>query len=179
MIRANPNGNWPKIHQSAYIDPTAVVIGKVKIGKNVLVAPGAVIRADEQNSLIEIADNCNVQDRVIIHALRNSSVVIGKGTSLSHGCIIHGPCHIGKDCFIGFGSVVFKAEIADAVFVKFMAVVCGVDISKGKVVPEGAVINCWDKVKSLGSASKELEEFKQNVIKVNLELVKGYKKITA
>ncbi len=47
MIRCNPNGDYPKIDKTTYIDPTATIIGKVKIGKNVFVAPGAVIRADD------------------------------------------------------------------------------------------------------------------------------------
>lgn len=101
MIRCNPEGFYPKIHTSAYIDATAIVIGNVRIGKNVFVAPGAVIRADEPESFISVGDNCNVQDRVIIHALGNGSVIIGENTSLAHGCIVHGPCRIEKDCFKG------------------------------------------------------------------------------
>ena len=62
---------------------------------------GAVIRADGPRSSIVIRDNCNIQERVIIHALENTSVFIEETGSLAHGCIIHGPCKIGKDCFIG------------------------------------------------------------------------------
>ncbi|MBU4305987.1 MAG: carbonate dehydratase, partial [Candidatus Omnitrophica bacterium] len=118
MIRCNPSGEYPKIDKTTYIDPTAMVIGKVKIGKNVFVAPGAVIRADETGSSITVKDNCNIQDRVIIHALENTSVLIEENTSLAHGCIIHGPCKIGKKCFIGFGSVVFKSEIGEKSLIK-------------------------------------------------------------
>ena len=107
-IRPNPQGDYPKIDKTAYIDPSAVIIGKVTIGRNVFVAPGAVIRADEPESFIRIGDNCNIQDRVVAHALANTSVIIGRNTSLSHGCIVHGPCVIGKGCFIGFGSVILK-----------------------------------------------------------------------
>lgn len=96
MIRCNSNSDYPKIDKTAYINPTAMIIGKVSIGKNVFVAPGEVIRADEPGSSVSIGDNSNIQDRVIIHALGNSSVIIGKNTSLSHGCIVHGPCKIGK-----------------------------------------------------------------------------------
>jgi carbonic anhydrase/acetyltransferase-like protein (isoleucine patch superfamily) len=78
MIRRNPSGDCPKIDKTTYIDSSAVIIGKVKIGKNVFVAPGAVIRADETKSSISIGDGSNIQDRVIIHALGNSSVIIGK-----------------------------------------------------------------------------------------------------
>ena len=53
---------------------------------------------------IRVKDNCNVQDKVVIHALENTSVLIGANTSLAHACIVHGPCKIGKGCFVGFGS---------------------------------------------------------------------------
>jgi len=173
MIRCNPSSEYPKIDKTAYIDPMAVIIGKVNIGKNVFVAPGAVIRADEQKSFIVIGDNCNIQDRVIIHALGNSSVIIGKNTSLSHGCIVHGPCKIGKGCFIGFGSVVFKSELADYVFIKHLAVVEGVNIPYQKVIPSGEVIDS-DKLKILKPVSKKTRDFSKQVIKTNLTLRKGY-----
>jgi len=176
MIRSNPQGDLPKIDKSAFIDPTAVVIGKVKIGKNVLVAPGAVIRADEENSSITIGDNCNVQDRVIVHALGNSSVIIRKNTSLSHGCIVHGPCRIDEGCFVGFGSIIFKATLHKRVFVKFLAVVSGVVIPARSLIGAGMVIDAAERVKKLTLASAELKKFTQNVLKANFELVRGYKK---
>jgi len=176
MIRRNPNGDHPRIDKTAYIDPSAVIIGKVKIGKNVFVAPGAVIRADETGSSISIGDGSNVQDRVIIHALGRSAVVIGQNTSLSHGCVVHGPCKIGKDCFIGFGSVIFKAELKAGVFVKFMAAVLGVNILSRRIVPDAAVVDSPQKVKLLGVVSKECRDFSRRVLKANLDLLKGYKK---
>ncbi|MBM3243731.1 MAG: carbonate dehydratase [Candidatus Omnitrophica bacterium] len=176
MIRSNPQGDFPKIDKAAYIDPLAVVIGKVKIGKNVYVAPGAVIRADEHNSSITIGNNCNVQDRAIIHALGNSNVWIGPDTSLSHGCIVHGPCRIGRGCFIGFGSVIFKATLYDSVFVKFSAVVSGVVIPAQRVIDDGVVIDGAEKTRNLALVSKESREFMKNVLKANTELVQGYKK---
>ncbi len=101
MIRKNPNGDYPDIDDTAYIDPSAVIIGKVKMGKNVFVGPFAVLRADEPDSSIIIGDNCNIQDRVVLHSLEDSLVLIEEITSLAHGCIIHGPCKIGNNCFIG------------------------------------------------------------------------------
>ena len=171
MIRTNPNGDKPGIHSSAYIDTTAVVIGAVTIGKNVYVGPGAVIRADEENSAINIGDNCNVQDRAIIHALANTEVVIEEETSLGHGCIVHGPCVIGKKCFIGFGSVVFKAVLEDGVFVKHLAVIEEARILKGSVIPSKWVSsnqNCCSPVDNLPA-------FAQKVVDINIELARGYK----
>jgi carbonic anhydrase/acetyltransferase-like protein (isoleucine patch superfamily) len=175
MIRRNPSGDYPKIYKTSYIDPSAVIIGQVNIGKNVFVGPGAVIRADETESSISISDGSNIQDRVIIHALGNSSVIIGKKTSLSHGCIVHGPCKIGQGCFIGFGSVIFKAFINDNVFIKNLAVIEGVKIPNNKFVPNGAIINSARVVESLQSISKKEIVFANRVIQANLRLVKGYR----
>ncbi|MDP3041702.1 MAG: carbonate dehydratase [Candidatus Omnitrophota bacterium] len=176
MIRRNPYGDYPKIDKTAYIDLSAVIIGKVNIGKNVFVAPGAVIRADEIGSSVSIGDGSNIQDRVIIHALGNSSVIIGENTSLSHGCIIHGPCKIGKECFIGFGSVIFKALIKDNVFIKSLAVIEGVKIPNKKLIPNGAIISSPGIVESLQSLSREEMVFANKVVRANLRLAKGYKK---
>ena len=175
MIKENPVGDLPVIDPSSYVDPTAVIIGKVKIGKNVYVGPGAVIRADEPGSSIVIQDNCNVQDRVIIHALAGSAVEVGEDSSLAHGCIVHGPCKIGAGCFIGFGSVVFNAKMGDKVIAKHLAVVEGVEIPSGKLVSNGIVVDSGDKVENLAMATEELKAFSQKVVKANLDLVEGYK----
>jgi carbonic anhydrase/acetyltransferase-like protein (isoleucine patch superfamily) len=176
MIRRIPSGDYPKIDKTAYIDSTAVIIGKVSIGKQVFVGPGAVIRADEAESSISISDGSNIQDRVIIHALGNSSVTIGKKSSLSHGCIVHGPCKIGKGCFVGFGSVIFKALIKDNVFIKILAIIEGVEIPSKKFIPSGAIVCSPGAVRSLQPISREDIVFAKRVTETNLRLVEGYKK---
>jgi len=175
MLKKNPQGDYPQIDTSTHIDHTAVIIGKVKIGKNVFVGPGAVIRADESGSSITIKDNCNVQDRVIIHALEDTSVLIEENTSLTHGCIIHGSCKIGKNCFVGFGSVVFNAEVGDGVCIKHLAVVEGANIISGRLIESRHLVNCEDDARELRCTDKKEREFMEKVIKINLDLVKGYK----
>ncbi len=175
MINRNPSGDYPQINNTAYIHPTAVIIGKVNIGRNVFIGPTAVIRADEPGSSIIVKDNCNVQDRVIIHALEDSSVLIGENTSLAHGCIIHGPCKIGKNCFIGFGAVVFNAEIDEDVVVKHLVIVEGVSIFSGRIVESGEAVRDEEDARELRSADKKSRDFIKKVVKTNLELGKGYK----
>lgn len=174
MIDWNPGGDCPQIDNTAYIHPTAVIIGKVSIGRNVFVGPAAVIRADEPGSLIIIKDNCNVQDRVIVHALEDSAVSIGENTSLAHGCIIHGPCKIGKNCFIGFGSVVFKSEIGEESLIKHLAVVENVNVPPDRVIESCQSLNREDDAKDLRYTDEKEKKFTEKVIKVNLNLVKGY-----
>ena len=177
MFRLNPEGDCSRIDSTSYIDPTAVIIGNVKIGMNVYVGPGAVLRADESKSSITINDNANVQDRVTIHALANSSVLIEENTSLAHGCIIHGPCKIGKGCFIGFGSVVFNAKIDKGTVVKHLCCVEEVVIPTERVVESGVTISNENDVKELRPVDKDLKKFAKNVVKKNLHLVEGYRNV--
>lgn len=175
MIEKNPDKDLPGIHNTAYIHPSAIIIGNVKIGKRVFIGPGAVVRADEPGSLIIIHKNCNIQDSVVIHALSETTVVVDKNTSLAHGCVVHGPCKIGQGCFIGFGAVIFNAILADEVIVKHLVVIEGVEISPKKLILNGTVIDSEDKVKELEPVTKELKTFSQKVITANLDLVKRYK----
>lgn len=170
MIGCNPNGDHPEIHPSSYIDPSAVVIGAVTIGKKVYVGPGAVVRADEARSSISIGDGCNVQDRVIVHALTATRVVIKNNTSLAHGCIVHGPCIIGENCFIGFGSVVFGAILGNGVFIRHLAVIEEARIPEGSVIPSRAVKG--RRVKKANS--RAIAAFAKKVVDVNVELADGY-----
>ena len=120
MIRKNPSGHLPQIHQSAYIDQTAIICGKVIIHANVFVGPYAVIRADEtdENGDMEpivIGANSNIQDGVVIHSKAGAAVQIGENSSIAHRSIIHGPCVIGARVFVGFNSVLFNCKIGTTV----------------------------------------------------------------
>ncbi len=179
-LRANPNGDWPQVEPSAYIDPTARVIGKVRIGSGVYVGPYSVVRADEADdhgdvSPIEIGPECNVQDGVIIHALGGAHVSIGRRTSLTHGCIIHGPCRIGQTCFIGFRTVVYGATLGDGVFVGAGSVIQKVDLAPEILIPPGVSILSKEDVLRLSGVTGPAEQlFVEKVVAANLKLAKEY-----
>ena len=175
MIKANPAGCSPDIDPSSHIDETAVIIGSVTIGRNVFVGPGAVIRADETGSKIIINDNCNIQDRVIIHGLEHSVVAVDAHTSLAHGSIIHGPCSIGANCFIGFGSVVFKAEISNGVVIKHNCCIENVPIPPDSLIASGSIITAEEDTANVKKTSAADRTFAQKVVDVNRGLVKGYR----
>ena len=164
------------IHRTAYVHPTAVIIGKIRIGRNVFVGPGAVIRADEPGSSIVIKNNVNVQDRVVIHALAGSSVIVGESASLSHACIVHGPCKIGKKCFVGFGSVVFRSSLGSGVFIKSLSTVEGVKVASDRLIPNNSAITTQFAAGLLQPTRKEHKSFGRKVVKTNMMLVKRYKK---
>jgi carbonic anhydrase/acetyltransferase-like protein (isoleucine patch superfamily) len=176
MIRCNPQGDYPRIHKSVFVSPSAEIIGKVNIGENVFVGPCAVIRADEPGSSIVIKKNVNVQDRVVVHALAGSSVVVGVNASLSHACIIHGPCEIGRNCFVGFGSVVFRSVLGSNVFIKSLSAVEGVRIPRQRLIPSGSAITSQFAAGLLQKAAGEHASFSRKVVRMNLFLSKNYKK---
>ena len=97
------NGFKPVIKESSFIHPLAAVIGNVIIGKNVYVGPGAAIRGDWGQIIIE--DGCNIQENCTIHMFPGTITLLKKGAHIGHGAIIHGGI-IGENCLIGMNSVI-------------------------------------------------------------------------
>ena len=98
----------PVIGKNTYISPTASVIGKVTLGEECYVAPGAVIKGDYGE--IEIGDGTSVQDNVIIHARPDENTMIGRNVTLGHGCIVHNAT-IRDEAVIGMGATVSDYSI--------------------------------------------------------------------
>lgn len=175
MIHSNHAGQSPKIHATAYVHPSAVIIGNVEIGARVFVGPNAVIRSDEPDAgghveSIVIEQEVNIQDCVVIHASGGSKVRIGKGTSLAHGSVVHGPCDMGENCFIGFRSVVFNASLCCGVVVQHQALVEGVALPDGIHVPSMTSVANEADVKRLSPATSELTAFADQVRRTNIFL---------
>lgn len=179
-VRSNVKTSWvekpasPRIHETSYVDPLAVVIGDVTIGEHVNIAPGATIRADEGMPIV-IGDESDIQDGVIIHSLKGQSVKIGKRVSLAHGAIVHGPVSIGDGTFIGFGSVVYRCNIGSNCVILHNAVITGnVTIPNGKFVASCSLVQDDPAAEALPDAPEELLEFASEVVDVNKELAAGY-----
>lgn len=104
-------GFIPVIHESSFIHPQAAVTGNVIIGKDVYVGPGAAIRGDWGEIVIE--DGCNVQENCTIHMFPGKSITLKKGAHIGHGAIIHG-ANIGANCLVGMNAVIMDdAELGD------------------------------------------------------------------
>ena len=179
MLSKNPRTSWnseekvPTISGTAYVDGAASVIGDVRIGERVYVAPGASIRADEATPII-IGDDCNIQDGAVFHGLLGSQIVLGCRISIAHGAVIHGPISFGDECFVGFNSVVHASTLAKKCFVGHGAVVVGVRLKEGTFVPHGAVVVDQAAADKLGPVPEHLKEFNEDVVKVNDEFAKEY-----
>lgn len=97
------NGFCPVVHKSAFIHPNACVTGNVIIGKDVYVGPGAALRGDWGQIIIE--DGCNIQENCTIHMFPGTTVLLKKAAHIGHGAIIHGAT-IGENVLVGMNSVV-------------------------------------------------------------------------
>jgi len=104
------NGFIPVIKASSFIHPQANVTGNVIIGENVYVGPGAVIRGDWGQIIIE--DGCNVQENCVIHMFPGTTVHLKAGAHIGHGAIIHGGT-IGENCLIGMNSVIMDDVVIE------------------------------------------------------------------
>jgi len=177
MLLKNPAGELPVISASAYVSESAVITGNIIIGEQVFIAQHASIRADEPDSMVIIGDGCNIQDNVTVHALSNTKVIIGDYTSLSHGCIVHGPIEVGRNCFIGFGAVIFDCSIGDSCFVSHRALVRGVNITSGRAVKDGAVVVGQIEADRLEEVTVKHTEFASSVVRTNIMLAGSYQMI--
>ncbi|WP_317619613.1 ribulose bisphosphate carboxylase small subunit [Ancylothrix sp. D3o] len=174
----------PKIHDSAYVHSFSKIIGDVKIGANVLVAPGTSIRADE-GSPFSIGDNTNIQDGVVIHGLEEGRVIgddgnsysvwIGQRTSITHMALIHGPAYVGDDSFIGFRSTVFNSRVGKGCIIMMHALIQDVEIPAGKYVPSGAIITNQQQADRLPDVQESDMKFSRHIIGINEALRAGYR----
>ena len=101
-------GFRPVVHESAFVHPTASVIGNVMIGRDVYVGPGAAFRGDWGG--IEIEDGCNVQESCVIHMFPGVTVVLEASAHVGHGAVIHG-ARIGRNALIGMNAVIMDNAV--------------------------------------------------------------------
>jgi carbonic anhydrase/acetyltransferase-like protein (isoleucine patch superfamily) len=123
----------PRVSPTAFVAETAVVLGDVEIEDEASVWYGVVLRGDKGR--ITISRKANIQDNAVVHTTPDEDSVIGEGTTIGHGAIIHGRS-IGKYCLIGMGAVILgKAVIGDRCIIGAGAVV-----KEGDVIPEGSLV---------------------------------------
>lgn len=112
----------PTVPATAYVDPSAQVIGDVVLGDQASVWPNAVVRGDVHH--IRIGDRSNIQDGAVLHGMRHLyPVIVGNGCTIGHNATVHG-CILEDDVLIGMGAVVLN----------------GARIGAGSIIAAGAVI---------------------------------------
>jgi phenylacetic acid degradation protein len=130
----------PVIDPSAWVHPSAVLIGDVIVGPGCYVAAGAVMRGDFGRIVLEAG--ANLQDNCVVHSLPDFDTVMEVDSHIGHGAVIHG-CRIGRDALVGMNAVVM-----DRAVVGEQAVVAAMSFVKigGRVPPRTLVAGIPAKV---------------------------------
>lgn len=123
----------PQGDGEAWIAPTAVVIGNVRLGHDVSIWFGAVLRGDDDS--IEIGEGSNVQDNAVLHVDPGHPISIGRECTIGHRAMVHG-CSIGDGTLIGMGATVLNgARIG-----KGCLIGAGALVTEGKVIPDHSMV---------------------------------------
>lgn len=103
-------GVTPVVHPTAFVHPTAVLIGDVIVGPGCYVGPLACLRGDFGRIVLE--EGANLQDTCVIHGFPESVTRVARNGHIGHGAVLHG-CQIGEDAMVGMNAVVMDdAQIA-------------------------------------------------------------------
>jgi carbonic anhydrase/acetyltransferase-like protein (isoleucine patch superfamily) len=120
-----PHGDaFPEVATSAWVAPGAYVVGDVRLGEEVSVWYGAVLRGDTEP--IRVEARTNIQDGCVLHADPGYPATVGEDCVVGHKAIVHG-CEIGNKCLVGMGATILNgARIGE-----------GSIVAAGALVPEG------------------------------------------
>ena len=127
------NGVTPVVDRSAFVHPTAVLIGDVIIGPGCYVGPAACLRGDFGR--LELRTGSNVQDTCVLHGFPGTDTVIEEDGHIGHGAVLHG-CIVRRNALIGMNAVVNdSAVIGESAIVAAMAFV-----KAGMIVPPRTLV---------------------------------------
>jgi phenylacetic acid degradation protein len=121
------DGIVPVVDPSAYVHPSAVLIGDVIVGPNCYVGPCASLRGDFGRLILEAG--ANLQDTCVMHGFPGTDTVVEENGHIGHGAVLHG-CRIGKNALVGMNAVIMdnavigeSSIVAASAFVKASQVV--------------------------------------------------------
>jgi phenylacetic acid degradation protein len=127
------NGVTPVVDPSAFVHPSAVLIGDVIVGAHCYVGPVASLRGDFGR--IEVRAGANIQDCCVMHGFPGTDTVVEEGGHIGHGAILHG-CVVRRNALVGMNAVINdNAEVGDSAIVAAMAFV-----KAGMIVPPRTLV---------------------------------------
>jgi carbonic anhydrase/acetyltransferase-like protein (isoleucine patch superfamily) len=103
-------GHTPRIHPSAFIAPTAVLIGNVEVGPDSSIWFGAVLRGDHPDHGIRIGARSSVQDNCVLHVSAQGPTVVGDDVTVGHGAVFES-CAIERGALIGMNAVILHGAV--------------------------------------------------------------------
>lgn len=179
-IRSNPVGDYPQIDPTAFVDPSAQIMGNVHIGPKVYVGPLSVIRADEVDEQgkvhpVTLKEETYVQDGVIIHARAGTTVSIGPRANIAHGVVIHGPSTIAEGCFVALQAAIYNSVLEDSVWVGIGAIIMRTTIPSHTMIPAGSVVRSATDIRNFRLTNVKEEEYERKVFESSAKLRDGYR----
>jgi phenylacetic acid degradation protein len=115
------DGITPVVHPSAFVHPSAVLIGDVIVGERAYIGPCASLRGDFGRIVVE--EGANIQDTCMLHGFPGKDTVVGAQSTIGHGAVLHG-CVVGRGALVGMNSVVNdNAEVGEDAVVAALAFV--------------------------------------------------------
>jgi phenylacetic acid degradation protein len=115
------DGITPVVHPSAFVHPSAVLIGDVIVGARAYIGPAACLRGDFGRIVVEAG--ANIQDTCMLHGFPGKDTVVGAEVTVGHGAVLHG-CVVGRGALIGMNCVVNdNAEVGEDAIVAALAFV--------------------------------------------------------
>ncbi|WP_406311469.1 gamma carbonic anhydrase family protein [Streptosporangium sp. NBC_01639] len=132
-IASLDGGAIPQIHPEAYVAPGAVIVGRVRLGRAASVWYGAVLRGDDE--LIEVGEECNIQDLCCLHADPREPAVLEPRVSLGHKAMVHG-AHVETGALVGIGAIVLGGARIGA----GSLIAAGALVGPGKKIPAGVLV---------------------------------------
>jgi len=126
-------GHFPTIHPSAFVAPSADIIGSVNIGENASVWYQCVLRGDINH--IEIGPGTNIQDGTVIHLEDTQGSTLGAYVTVGHRAIIHA-CTVEDESLIGMGAIIMDGAVIGAQSI----VGAGALVTMGTKIPPGSLV---------------------------------------
>ena len=105
------DGVRPVVHPTAYVHPSAVLIGDVIVGPRCYIGPLAALRGDFGRLILE--EGANLQDTCVMHGFPGQDTVVEADGHIGHGAVLHG-CRIGKNAMVGMTAVVMDKAVVGA-----------------------------------------------------------------
>lgn len=128
------DGITPVVDPSAFVHPSAVLIGDVIVGCGAYVGPCACLRGDFGRIVVEAG--ANIQDTCVLHGFAGRDTIVGEASNIGHGAVLHG-CTIGRGALIGMNSVVNdNAEVGEEAMVAALAFVK----AEAKIAPRALAV---------------------------------------
>ncbi|MCV6604165.1 MAG: phenylacetic acid degradation protein PaaY [Porticoccaceae bacterium] len=144
------DGITPVVHPSAYIHPSAELIGDVIIGPNCYIGPCACLRGDFGRIIVE--RGANIQDTCVMHSFPDKDAVVEQHGHIGHGAVLHG-CRIGRNALVGMNAVVMD----------------GAEIGEESIIAAGAFVKaafkCEPRSMVVGSPAKVIKQVSDEQIK--------------